>query len=80
MSDHKDLDRPNWTPLETRLCEARLPVSVCGAFMWMWRQDGSNSTSTSNRGGTCCWILNSGVGGKVRQVLSSRISRASFAA
>lgn len=40
MSDRKELDRPNWAPLETRLCENGRPVSVCGAFMWMWRQDG----------------------------------------
>lgn len=40
MSDHKDLDAPNWTPLETRLCETGRPINVCRSFMWMWRQHG----------------------------------------
>jgi hypothetical protein len=40
MSQTKDLGAANWTPLETLLRQTGRPVSLCGSFMWMYRQNG----------------------------------------
>ena len=40
MNVDKELGPPNWTPLETKLRQSGRPVSVCAAFMWMFRQSG----------------------------------------
>jgi hypothetical protein len=38
MNQTKDLGAANWTPLETMLRQTGRPVSLCGSFMWMYRQ------------------------------------------
>jgi hypothetical protein len=40
MNQTKDLGAANWTPLETMLRQTGRPVSLCGSFMWMYRQNG----------------------------------------
>ncbi len=40
MNQTKDLGAANWTPLETMLRQTGRPESLCGAFMWMYRQNG----------------------------------------
>jgi hypothetical protein len=60
----KEFERPDWTPLEW------LIGNGCSQFMWMWRQGGIESISTSTHGGTCCWTLRAAVTGKQRAALS----------
>jgi hypothetical protein len=40
MNGCMELGPPNWWPLETSLRESGRPVSLCAAFMWMWRDRG----------------------------------------
>lgn len=40
MNGRMGLGSPNWLPLETSLRESGRPVSLCAAFMWMWRDRG----------------------------------------
>lgn len=40
MNGYKGIGTPNWAPLETKLRESGRSVSVCAAFMWMWRDRG----------------------------------------
>jgi hypothetical protein len=40
VNEGKELGPPNWLPLETKLRESGRPVSLCAAFMWMWRERG----------------------------------------
>lgn len=40
MNQTKDLGAANWTPIETMLRQTGRPVSLCGSFMWMYRQNG----------------------------------------
>jgi hypothetical protein len=40
MNQTKDLGAAKWTPLETMLRQTGRPVSLCGSFMWMYRQNG----------------------------------------
>jgi hypothetical protein len=40
MNQTMDLGAANWTPLETMLRQTGRPVSLCGSFMWMYRQNG----------------------------------------
>jgi hypothetical protein len=40
MDQMKDLDAPNWAPLETMLRQTGRLVSLCASFMWMYRENG----------------------------------------
>lgn len=40
MNGRMGLGSPNWLPLETSLRESGRSVSLCAAFMWMWRDRG----------------------------------------
>jgi hypothetical protein len=40
VNEGKELGPPNWLPLETKLRESGRPVSLCTAFMGMWRERG----------------------------------------
>lgn len=46
MNAGKELGAPNWLPLETKLRESGRPVSLCAAFMWMWRERGIDFLQT----------------------------------
>ena len=80
MNEGKELGPPNWLPLETKLRESGRPVSLCAAFMWMWRERGIDFTNTSTHGGICSSIQISGAGGKAPGNLRVQISSASFIA
>lgn len=40
MNGRMGFGSPNWLPLETSLRESGRSVSLCAAFMWMWRDRG----------------------------------------
>jgi hypothetical protein len=40
MNELKNSEAANWTPLETMLRDTGRQVSLCGSFMWMYRQNG----------------------------------------
>jgi hypothetical protein len=80
VNEGKEIGPPNWLPLETKLRESGRPVSLCAAFMWMWRGGESTFTNTSTHGGICSSIQIAGAGGKAPGNLSLQISNASFIA
>ena len=80
MNEGKELGPPNWLPLETKLRESGRPVSLCAAFMWMWREQGIDFYKHIDTRRICSSIQIAGAGGKAPGKLSLQISTASFIA